>query len=634
MRSDEPRATPTDYLVIALSPALVMGLVGSLVFFLLEIFYAGQYQGRMQWILFFFVFGAVLVTRLSMTGGTSGRAGFYGLVLAGLTWVGMKTFVVYPRDSLASDLSPLINLFLVLVVWWCAHRITWDCTQVDDETDVTGQGVLQAAGIEKEPEDKPPEPPPQPAAKRSENWVERFLRYRAERKKRRTLGVWVVWFSLAALPIFGLGQALIPPGEAARRQYTFRLMTVYVACGLGLLLTTCFLGLRRYLRQKKVQMPARMTGTWLTLGGGMIAVLLALGTFLPRPDAEYAVVRLGRLGSEKRDASNWAMKGDGAGKGEGRSGSETKFDPRGAPAKAGAKGGGQQQNEQGKGGGEQGKGEGSNSNSKGEGNSGQGSSGKGNSSDSGKATGEKAEQQGEAGKQGEQGDKSGSREGLEKSSSGGDRREQGKDGGDSKGGGGTNSPPPASGIQSALRGISTVLKWVVFGILAVVVVLFLLRGLLQFLANFTGWAQALLDALRNFWAGLFGGPKRRAEKSGEEGESSEPPEWHAPFSAFPNPFEDGSAGRMSAAELVRYTFAAVQAWARERGMARQPGETALEFVARVGNELPALEDGLRRLVMLYGRAAYARGPLPAGSDEAVRAFWDRLEVVSEQPLSA
>ena len=85
MASDRPNQTLADYVAMAISPALIMGLVGSLVFFLLEVFYpgTGEYKDRLQWILFFFVFGAVLVGRISLTQGIAGRAGLYGLVLAG-----------------------------------------------------------------------------------------------------------------------------------------------------------------------------------------------------------------------------------------------------------------------------------------------------------------------------------------------------------------------------------------------------------------------------------------------------------------------------------------------------------------------------------------------------------------------
>ena len=67
---------------------------------------------------------------------------------------------------------------------------------------------------------------------------------------------------------------------------------------------------------------------------------------------------------------------------------------------------------------------------------------------------------------------------------------------------------------------------------------------------------------------------------------------------FPNPFDTGSARSWTAQELVRYTFAALQAWARERELGRQVGETAQEFAERVAGEVPPLEEGARRLAGL------------------------------------
>src|SRR5437899_946987 len=78
---DRPQKTLADYVAIAFSPLLIMALVGSLVFFLLEIVYVGRYEGSLQWILFFFVFGAVLVARISMEGESASRAPLYGLAL-------------------------------------------------------------------------------------------------------------------------------------------------------------------------------------------------------------------------------------------------------------------------------------------------------------------------------------------------------------------------------------------------------------------------------------------------------------------------------------------------------------------------------------------------------------------------
>ncbi len=286
MSSERPNQTLADYVALAISPALIMGLVASLVFFLLNVLYAGEYVERLRWILFFFVFGAVLIARMTMLDDTSSRAALYGVPLGFLTWLGMQMFVEYPANG-ARELSFLVNAGLIGLVWWCAHRLTWDCTNIDEETDINAEGLLQAAGLENEAknahvieEEKPPS---------SESWWQRWRRYREEREKKRTLGVWVVYFSLAALPLFGLGQALIAAEDVERRRTSFWLMIVYVGCGLGLLLTTCFLSLRRYLRQRRLQMPRAMTGVWLTAGGLLIAALLLLGGVLPRPNAEYSL---------------------------------------------------------------------------------------------------------------------------------------------------------------------------------------------------------------------------------------------------------------------------------------------------------------------------------------------------------
>ena len=58
------------------------------------------------------------------------------------------------------EISFLVNIILVGVVWWCANRLTWDCTNVDEDVDMSGEGLLQAAGLE-EAAVPPPEPAPE-----------------------------------------------------------------------------------------------------------------------------------------------------------------------------------------------------------------------------------------------------------------------------------------------------------------------------------------------------------------------------------------------------------------------------------------------------------------------------------------
>ena len=132
----------------------------------------------------------------------------------------------------------------------------------------------------------------QTAAAASGNGPDWYQRMVQRRRRPHTPGVWVMYYALAALPLFGVGQWLIPAADTASRWHAFRLICVYVACALGLLLTTSFLGLRRYLRQRNLQMPVDMAGMWLGLGAVMIVAVLLVCLFLPRPGASLTISQL------------------------------------------------------------------------------------------------------------------------------------------------------------------------------------------------------------------------------------------------------------------------------------------------------------------------------------------------------
>ena len=106
---------------------------------------------------------------------------------------------------------------------------------------------METAGIETSKDEpatlQPPAAEPQPAnLPPATELSQRRWQQLLDRKNRpHTPGVWIVYFSLASLPIFGLGQLFIPAANTASRRYVFLLLCVYVSCGLSLLLTTSFL---------------------------------------------------------------------------------------------------------------------------------------------------------------------------------------------------------------------------------------------------------------------------------------------------------------------------------------------------------------------------------------------------------
>ena len=338
MAADREPPTTTDYVVTALSPVLIMLMVGSLVFFLVEVLYDGKYSGRLLYTLFFFVAGAVLVARIAIEADAS-RASAYGLILGIVTYLALLSYVEYPGGGWLKSFGWLVNLGLMLLIWWSAHKLTWDCTNIDEKRKGGGRGLLSAAGLDADAKEETgsstsggSEPGESTKKKKKKvkrskhdsklwDWIENYKKHReTQRNGPHTPGVWVIYFALAALPLFALGQSLVDSEDDKRRQATFLQMAVYVGSALALLVTTSFLALRRYLRQRKAKVPVTMTASWLGFGAVLIVVFLTLGAFLPRPHSEVPWFGITRAGKSDREASRYAMNKGSAGKGDGASG--------------------------------------------------------------------------------------------------------------------------------------------------------------------------------------------------------------------------------------------------------------------------------------------------------------------------
>ncbi len=236
------KKTLVDYLVIAISPALIITLVGSLVFFLLEVFYHGNFPLRLHYVFALFIIGAVLISRISIEDGRE-RSALFALPLAIVTLLAINKFVRFQGDVSAS-LGFFINVGLIALTWWSADKLTWDCTLIDEDEEDSGEGLLQAVGLDRpgkaalQREIAPVATDSRPG--KPAGWWKRLV----QRGRRPPApGVWIVYFSLAALPLFGIGQMFLPADSLSARQYAFCLLCTYTASGLGLLLATKFSGL-------------------------------------------------------------------------------------------------------------------------------------------------------------------------------------------------------------------------------------------------------------------------------------------------------------------------------------------------------------------------------------------------------
>src|SRR5262249_51526843 len=96
----------------------------------------------------------------------------------------------------------------------------------------------------------------------------------------------------------------------------------------------------------------------------------------------------------------------------------------------------------------------------------------------------------------------------------------------------------------------------------------------------------------------------------------------------------GQAARMTPADLTRYSFEALEAWASERDNARRIDESPIEFTTRLAAAEPGLEKEPSSVGVLYARVLYAPGALPADWSDLHKKFWQRLDAMPAQELAA
>jgi hypothetical protein len=451
-------------------------------------------------------------------------------------------------------------------------------------------------------------------------------------------GVWVVYFSLAALPLFGIGGWFVT--DPVTRAKVFGLLVIYVACGMGLLLATSFLGLRKYLRQRRLQMPVEMTSTWIVVGVVMIVAMLLVAAILPRPSREYSLSQLPfTITSAARRASRFAIRKEGIAD-----------DAADNPATTEAKDG---QTTKRKGGTESGKND--SADQQGDSSGGQKANGDGKGSGGG---GKSQSSKGSGGKGAKGGKTSGSKGSGDSKSRDAESQSKENQKAESQSADSSNDPqqqPPHSQENNApneqqdasqpqsqpqsrwsparlmtsltsLVGTTVLflLKTLFYGVLA----LGLLIAAWVYREEVAAAWKKLLAELRELWDWFFG-HKKTSQEAAVAIEAPAPPR---PFAAFADPFLTGDAARMTWPQLVRYTFEALEAWAREHDHPRQGGQTAQEFVISVAAIEPQIAPQLQNLGAWYNQLAYAPRSAAAGSPDPLRQLWHELR--ARQPRVA
>ncbi len=642
----KPTKTFADYLVVAISPVLIMVLVGSLAFFLAQVFYREESVQGVRWVLFWFVLAIVLVSRIGIEQ-SKGHAAFYGVALALVTWA----YLIY------SHTAAFVSAVLLAITWWCAHRLTIDCTLIDEEEDASGEGVISGLWQELEKALQPPE-----AAQIARPTLPKLpagMNLAKKSKPARAPGRWVVYFSLAALPLFGLGQLLLPADNPEFRRTGFEFLAVYLAAALSLLITTSFLGMRRYLRQRFVEMPTSIAFGWVRFGVLLAIGVLIVATVLPRPGSGNSTKKnlAYQVDHKKHEASEHALPFNPTGEGDGaasdhpnqqsHAASDSKKISSGGGTQSGQNSSGHSssQNDQpapGQGNGGSGGQSGSGGGQSGGGASSGGGSGSGGGGGSGNASPPGGNKTPPPGDQSPNGAESDSGNKPVKAEDDGKEPELRDGNGQPAAAQSQNSGPkktpqqkpnPAQTEQKTLPqpeqkqpgtqekqpvNWQRWLRILVIVALSGLFVWFVIRYRRIIAQAF----RSLMAAIREFFRNLFNMFRRK--KKAAVVEEPLPAAVLQPFATYENPFLTGKDKTWPAERIILYTYEAVRAWAKEQGIQIRPQETPREFCTRLSAGFPECGPELERFSVFYGYVAFAK-ELPEDLDlEPAHQLWQRM----------
>jgi amino acid transporter len=581
--------------------------------------------------------------------------------------LGLATLLAAPRfiaiqGPMGWLTLPLLVFFLVLIAF-LADRITFDCTSINEADASSGVGLLQSLGLNKaETYQKSKELQSRPGA------------YLKPRKKHNP-GVWVLYFALMVLPLFGLGQFFIR--DVASRTFSHRLLFVYLFCTLSLLVLISLLSLRKYLREREIEMELPFAIRWLSIGIAAVSALLIVFALLPIPNQslwswELPVkitnrddMQAHRMGwgnegvEDKNDVPPGAQNGEQPDAPNGDEGKPAKEqnNAAGKPGEGkpiqdeqgngdqGAKGGeaeqGQNDQQQGK------KSERNNddnpSERRKEPNLNSSSEQKNSNDGQPGETPKNQSQQAEQNKGGEQAKRGDQAKGAEQSN--GNERSEGKEQGKGDGNprekdGGQKQPgnqqpndqqpnqqpdkqdagqppkaqePPQNQPPPAPPPQSWSMQWNPGPLLQWLVVLVLLIIAVIFGIKYR---KAIVDFFRN----LLGRADVDASVDLNQNKA-ETAELFPPFLSFQNPFANRA---MSTEQIVRQMFRALQSWGYERRVVRSVEETPDEYVRRLGKRYPEQMQNLVSLGSLYGRLAYARGKVASQELAPLQELWQWL----------
>jgi hypothetical protein len=657
---NEKKARPEslDFFLAAIAPVFIIGMIGSLVYFIIMVCYEGPFIVRLMWILGLYTVAAVLIARIAIE--QSRQLAFaYMFALGGATLFVAPQFLTVTGPLAFLSFPILLGLLVLVAV--LADRITFDCTSMNEQVQSTGVGLLQSLGLvqseRKQVEPKTVVKLPSDQAPMDSK------RKTSSSKRKHNPGVWVLYFALLALPMFGLGQLAIQ--NPLDRRWAFTFLFFYLLSSMFLLVLISLLSLRKYLRERGVPMETSFAVRWLAIGMTSVFLVLFVLSLLPLPSHSLLSMDLPFRITSRDDlrANKWGWGREGAkGKGpqQGKPDDVQPQDPQQANQEGAEKGQGEAAGEK-KDGKQDGKGPSDGGSQKGDSkradskradskqaDSKQTDSKQTDTNPSGevKSGGEKqSEPNGEKSEEDSKGqeqkppqnkdgdqrkDQNDRKENAAKDPEKREPQQQGEKPVAKENDAAKQEKPkeaPEQQEQQQQQGqqqapsmsiqwnLSAAVQWVmmlIFLILAIVFGMKYRKELYQSFRSFLDWLNALLGRKRNSLI--------PADSVVEDAVTLA--DLYPPFNSFANPFASGSG--WSREQMVRHMYRAVMSWGYERRIVRRDDETPEEFVRRLARRFPEQQERFSMLGIFYNRIAYARGKIGSSEIKPMAELWSWL----------
>lgn len=567
-----------DWLTEVAIPVAIFGLLGSLLYYLIDLRAAmgGQFAGMLRWVCFWFLLAAIGITRIRVKYGTVVLAAPYMVGLAATT--GLVVFYFTFADGAMAGrfndwgaaFSLVFNFALVALIWWTAYKVTHECTLDDNVASTLSQGFLADLASEEAP---------------------------GQARAARHPGRVILWVAAFAVLSVGLGARAL--GDQSRfAAHAFWCLVTFVFSALLLLTLTNLSAIRMDVRRRRIVMSRSLTPTWIVASLALVLLVTLASSFIPRPGSGAGLpLQFGERAPWMRDPlRNSSGQGPAVGLGQ--------VPPDGAtvPGREAQTLGQGQQADQGD----------------------MGQTGTGGGATAGSAGAQTSRQGAQA-----SGGASGEQTAAGGAAGGGGAGQESGQGGES---GGSASDNQAAATQDESgKGPRFSWWWLLLLLLLLAILLYLLW---RYRDKIGAFLRALAAPFRALWASwvaflqrLFGGLGRRRRAAGD------------PFADLPpDPFADiwgqhDLASGMTPAQIVRHVYRAFMALCSLRGHPRPDHQTEFEFLRTVPPRIGLEPEDQKSLTNVYVFATYSPEQVGQAAVEQARDIWARLRPSIDSALA-